>query len=186
MRRTHLRHTSLEPASSLYSTVTAVHYAAGLARLAHDEKCFATAVAVECLITWLRAEWKLERSAMGATLRALQLCDAYRGSRYPFMPTVCANALAGGVRPVAISRFQLNHVHSVTILCASACACPCNRPTSSPLRKADRPGGINCFHQGSIELCHRMDDIHVTGSSWRIRVTLLMTAPAPRDGASLC
>ncbi len=35
---------------------------------------------------------------MGAELRTLQLRGAYRGSRYPFMPAVCANALAGGVR----------------------------------------------------------------------------------------
>lgn len=122
MRRTHLRHTSLEPASSLYSTATAVNRAAGLAWLAHDEECFATAVAVKCLVTWLRAEWILERAAMGAALRTLHLRDAYRGSRYPFMPTVRADALAGGVLLHSISRLQLNHIHSATILCVSAWA----------------------------------------------------------------
>lgn len=77
---------------------------------------------MECLITWLRAEWILERAAMGAALRALQLRDAYRCSRYPFMPAVCADALPGSVRLFAISGLQLNHVHSSTILCISACA----------------------------------------------------------------
>lgn len=110
----------LKPAGRFYTTAAAVNRAAGLTWLAHDEECFATAVAVECLITWLRAEWILERAAMGAALRTLQLRGAYRSSRYPFMPTVCANALAGGMRLFAISRLQLNHIHSATILWASA------------------------------------------------------------------
>lgn len=118
--RTHLRHTSLEPASSLYTTATAVDRAAGLAWLAHDEECLATTVAVECLVTWLRAEWIFERAAMGSAFRTLQLRDSYRSCRYPFMPTARADAFAGGVRLFATSRFQLDHVHSATILWVSA------------------------------------------------------------------
>jgi len=44
------------------------------------------------------------------------------------------------------------------------------------LRKPGILGSINRFHQGGIELCTASTISVLTGSSWRLRMMLLMTS----------